>query len=376
MPITLSPKQQTAAAAAVTIVSAVIIICAVAAIFWLIAAFLLRFSNVFLPIAVGAVSAMVFSPYYKLFRDRLRLPTPIALLAVIASILIPVVAFGWFFGALLVDQVSESIETFPQWSKEIEREFSARAPRIKSFFETNPWGIQIADALREQQDEALESLKTIVVGALTAGLAVGRGFGTLVSWAILPIYFAFFLISTPKKGANVDKLLPFLKKDTRDDIVYLVQQFIDILVAFFRGQIIIAFLQGLMFAFGFWAVGLKYGFVIGLTLGFLNIIPYLGSIIGLAAALPLAYFQPEGGLVLLGLVLAVFVIVQNIEGYLLTPKIMGDRTGLHPMLIIVAIFFWGSALNGILGMILAIPLTAFMVVFFRLAKEKYIQELV
>jgi predicted PurR-regulated permease PerM len=72
----------------------------------------------------------------------------------------------------------------------------------------------------------------------------------------------------------------------------------------------------------------------------------------------------------------VFAIVQAIEAYLLTPKVMGDRTGLHPMVIIVAIFFWGSALGGITGMILAIPLTAFLVVFWRLAREKYVRELV
>jgi len=76
------------------------------------------------------------------------------------------------------------------------------------------------------------------------------------------------------------------------------------------------------------------------------------------------------------LVLAVFGLVQTIEGYLLTPRIMGDRTGLHPMVIIVAIFFWGTALSGVLGMILAIPLTAFLVVFWRLAREKYVGEIV
>ena len=116
--------------------------------------------------------------------------------------------------------------------------------------------------------------------------------------------------------------------------------------------------------------------VLGLLLGFLNIVPYLGNIIGLGIGIPLAYFQDEGGLLRLGLVLLVFVIVQCSEGYLLTPKIMGDRTGLHPMVIIVAIFFWGSALGGIAGMILAIPLTAFLVVFWRLAREHYIGELV
>ena len=92
--------------------------------------------------------------------------------------------------------------------------------------------------------------------------------------------------------------------------------------------------------------------------------------------LPLAWFQAGGGLGTLVGVLVVFAIVQLIEGYVLTPKIMGDRTGLHPVAIIVAVFFWGSALQGILGMILAIPLTAFLVVFWRLAREKYIGEIV
>ena len=74
--------------------------------------------------------------------------------------------------------------------------------------------------------------------------------------------------------------------------------------------------------------------------------------------------------------MVVFTAVQMIEGYVLTPRIMGERTGLHPLAIIIAIFFWGSALGGIAGMVLAIPLTAFLVVFWRLAKERYIGELV
>ncbi len=127
---------------------------------------------------------------------------------------------------------------------------------------------------------------------------------------------------------------------------------------------------------GFALVGLQHGFIIGLLLGFLNIIPYLGSMLGLAIALPLAFFQADGGPLRLGLVIGVFVIVQLIEGYYLTPKVMGERTGLHPLTIIVALFFWGTAFDGIAGMILAIPLTAFLVVFWRLVKTKYISEIV
>ena len=99
--------------------------------------------------------------------------------------------------------------------------------------------------------------------------------------------------------------------------------------------------------------------------------PYLGSITGLAVTLPLAFLQPGGGWRLVGLVLLVKIVVQAVEGWVLTPKIMGDRTGLHPVTIIVAIFFWGTAFDGVLGMLLAIPLTAFFVTAWRLAKQKY-----
>ena len=95
----------------------------------------------------------------------------------------------------------------------------------------------------------------------------------------------------------------------------------------------------------------------------LNIVPYLGTILGLVTVLPIAYFQPDGGIATMGFALGVFTVVQLFESYFLTPRIMGQSTGLHPLVIIIAIFFWGTALGGILGMILAIPLTAFFVVF-------------
>ena len=160
----------------------------------------------------------------------------------------------------------------------------------------------------------------------------------------------------------------------REDILFLLNEFIAIVVSFFRGQLLIGLIMGCLFALGFALVGLKFGLAIGLALGVLNIIPYLGTMIGLAVALPLAFFQPEGGWQLLGMVVAVQILVQNIEGWYLTPKIMGDRTGLHPVTIIVAIFFWGTAFGGVLGMLFAIPLTAFFVTLWRLLSKKYFSD--
>ena len=116
--------------------------------------------------------------------------------------------------------------------------------------------------------------------------------------------------------------------------------------------------------------------MLGLGLGILTIIPYLGTGIGFLAAVPLAWVQPDGGLLLAALTGGVLVVVQLIEGWVLTPRIMGDRTGLHWMAIIVAILFWGSALGGLTGTMLAIPLTAFLASAWRLLRDRYIVEVV
>jgi len=330
---------------------------------------------VFLPLAVGAVIALVFRPYYKWLNEEVRLSAPIALAIVFLSILLPVGAFLWFFGALILAQLSDLAAKFPEWWNNIDDFVRDRWPKVVEFMQTNPLGQRIRGVLMSHQEALFKGFQTVGGTALSVGAVFLHGIGTVLSWVVLPVYFGFFLTRETRK-VNTESLLPFLKAETRSDVVYLIKEFVNIIVAFFRGQLIIAFLQGVLFAVGFSLAGLRYGFVIGLGLGFLNIIPYLGSIVGLSIALPVAYFQEGGGWDTLLWVLAVFAVVQLIEGYALTPKIMGNRTGLHFMAIIVAVFFWGVALGGILGMILAIPLTAFLVSFWRLAKEKYIHELV
>jgi predicted PurR-regulated permease PerM len=370
----LTERQKTVIGTAVTVLSLVIILAAVGGLFWLVGTFFRRFSQVFLPLAVAGVAALVFQPYYDWLRSKAKLPTPLALTALFLSALVPLVAFSWFFGALVAGQISDMVKSFPEWWERVRTETVERWPQVVAFFETSPIGQRIRQTALGMQDELLHSMQYVSGKALSAGAGVVRALGTLAGWAVFPVYMAFFLMAKRRPAEALGNYLPFLRPETRKDVVFLVREFINIIVSFFRGQLIIAFLQGVLFAVGFSIAGLKFGLVLGLLLGFLNIIPYLGSIIGLSVTIPLAYFQQGGGLWTVVWVLVVFAVVQLIEGYVLTPKIMGDRTGLHPMAIIVAIFFWGSALGGILGMILAIPLTAFLVVFWRLAKERYIDE--
>ncbi len=376
MQLELSPRQQETIANALTVLAAAIIIAAVALLFWGLGAFVSRFSGVFLPLAVSGVAALVFKPYFEWIHTKLKMPRLLALVAVFLSVIIPLIAFGWFFGALIVEQVSDLIQRMPELWQQGMAWAKTAAPKVMDFLDRVPLLGDLSAAVETEKDTLVQGLRSIGTGALTAGVGIASWMGALVGWAVAPIYFAFFLLAKPSKNLGIAQFLPFLKESTRNDVNYLVHQFVDIIVAFFRGQIIIAALQGLLFAIGFSVAGLKFGFVIGLALGFLNLIPYLGNMVGLATALPLAFFQPDGGWLRLILVLIVVAVVQTIEGTLLTPKIMGDRTGLHPMVIIVAVLFWGTALSGVLGMILAIPLTAFLVVFWRLAREKYVSEVV
>ena len=375
--IVFSDRQRATVAAAVTVVSAFVVVCAVAALLWLIGAFFNRFSGVFLPLAVAGIIALILNPYFDWLVAR-KLPAPLALIAVFLAILIPIAGFGWFLGDIVVDQTSDLISKIPEWWKSGIEQLKERWPKIQTLSQRYGVEEKLSSAIEGKEGAVLSVLQFLGVKALSAGADVFGAIGKLFGWAVLPVYVAFFLLVDLRRQSRVwsDAALPFLKAETREDITYLVNEFVEIIVAFFRGQFVIALMQGILFAVGFQIVGLRYGLILGLLLGFLNVIPYLGSIVGLSVALPLALFQDGGGWGLLIWVIVVFTIVQMIEGYVLTPRIMGEQTGLHPMAIIVAIFFWGTALKGITGMILAIPLTAFFVVFWRLLNEKYIQELV
>lgn len=367
-----SDRQARTVTAAVTLLSLAVIVAAIGGLVWLLARFLDSFSGVLMPLAFAGIAAMVINPYFEWLRDRI--PAVLAVIVVFLTVLIPITAFLWFFGALIVGQVSDLFHHLPTaWSRFVEfgRE---RWPQVVAFFTDSAVGQQIRDAAEGQGDSVVQGVQMLGAHAIGFGSAIFRGAGAVLGWAVMPVYLVFFMLADAEKMGPLESYMPFLKAETRRDLAFLVNEFVRIVVSFFRGQLIVALLQGALFAIGFSLVGLKYGFVLGLVLGLLNIIPYLGSIVGLAISLPLAFFQGGGGLWLVGALLGVFTVVQMIEGYVLTPQIMGDRTGLHPVAIIVAVFFWGTALDGIMGMILAIPLTAFLVVFWRLAKERYVSE--
>ena len=356
-----------------TLLAGGVVIAAIVLFFVYSVRFLGAFDHIFLPLAVAGVIALVLEPWFDWLKNKANFPDPVAVAVVFLSLLLPIAGIIMFFGGVISVQLGELIEQLPSLWHRLIAWLQERRPELEHFFRENTLGKKISEAFDVPGGPLAEVVNYLLVSAISAGSGIASGIASLMSWAIAPVYLIFFLLMPTLRPESLSSSsFPFLKDETAKDIVYLLTEFVHLVVTFFRGQIIIALLQGILFAIGFSLAGLKYGAVLGLMLGFLNIVPYLGSMLGLAITLPTAWFQLGGGWALLIYVIVLFSIVQMIEGYILTPRIMGDRTGLHPLTIIIAIFFWGSALGGILGMILAIPLTAFLVVLWRLAREKYI----
>lgn len=372
----LSDKQRKAAAAAIAVLSVTVILSAAIGIFWIVVRFFAAYDHVFLPLAVAGVLALVIRPYFDWLRHKARLPTALALLVLFASLILPIAGTIYLFGALIANQTAELIGEIPRLWDRLVVYLEEHRPELQAWVRESPILRNARESLQSSAGPLAKLAGSLARGIISAGASLVSNVVSLFGWAVMPVYMAFFLLMPNVEQNTSGETLPFLKPKTRKDAVFLMREFVNLVVVFFRGQLLIALIQGMLFAVGFSIAGLHYGAVIGLILGFLNIIPYLGSMIGLAVVLPLAYFQEGGGAMLLVLVMTVFAVVQLIEGYVLTPRIMGERTGLHPMVIIVAIFFWGSALDGILGMILAIPLTAFLVVLWRLARDKYMFEVI
>ena len=131
--------------------------------------------------------------------------------------------------------------------------------------------------------------------------------------------------------------------------------------------------MGILFGLGFQLVaGLPYGMLLGLLLGLMNIVPYLGNIVGMPVIGALALFGDGGGGGKLGTVALIFLVVQSLDAYFITPRIIGNRTGLNAFVVIFSLFFWSSVIGGALGMVLAIPLSAFIAVFWQLLVREYL----
>jgi len=371
-PPLLSPAQRRLVGSALSFAAFVVIVALLGFVFVMLGRFIGHFSNVIWPIATAAILALILRPVVSVFQQRLRLPRLSAVILLYGLFVLVLTAVMLAFAPAVISQVIDFVAYLPvlwqntlKWGEQHFPDWLAIARRHLE----NPAIKGTLDTLAQQAQDFVAQLAPSLK---QAGAGIFGFFGFIASLAIIPVYLFFFLLSgndDPVK--KMPEHLGFLKAEHRNDVVFLLREFLGIIVAFFRGQILIGLIMGVLLAIGFSIGGLRFGLALGLLVGLLNIVPYLGSILGLSVVIPLALLQQGGGIGLVAVCLGVFIIVQLIEGWLLTPRIMGQQTGLHPVAIIFAVFFWGQAFGGILGMLLAVPLTAFFVTVWRLLRHKY-----
>ncbi|WP_309397589.1 AI-2E family transporter [Cerasicoccus maritimus] len=375
----LSPTQRNIVGAGLTVLAGVIVLGAIYGLFLLMRSFVNTFSDVLLPVALAAILATLLRPIVNFFETKLKLSRAKSIGLLFALVILAMAALASYAAPLIFKQSIELIDSAPTLASNVINYASENAPWLKDWIAEKTGGESIDVLIKNFVAEHSSSIKTAVEQTLktlgtAGGILIGL-FAKIAAYAVVPVYLFYLLDSQRDKWRDIESQLSFIDQKWRDDIMFLIKQFVDILVSFFRGQILIGMILSVLFAIGFGLSGLKFAILLGIMVGLGNIVPYLGTILGVGVVLPLAFFQTGGGWPTVGFCVLTFAVVQVVQDYVLTPKIMGDKTGMGPMLIIFSIFFWGTALGGILGMIMAIPLTAFFLVFWRLAREKYLPKL-
>ena len=235
------------------------------------------------------------------------------------------------------------------------------------------------DVMNRLSDEQFAQLKAAAaqhaeglsgkIGQVVASIWQGGAalLGVLSLLIITPVVAFYLLRDWPQFTAKVDGWLPLEQAQTIRTQLRAIDA---TLAGFMRGQLLTCVLLGLGYGIALSLVGLNFGFAIGLTAGLLSFIPYIGSVVGLGAALIVAFIQ-FGDMAQIGLVLLVFVVGQLLEGNVITPKLVGESVGLHPVWIMFAILAGGS-LMGFTGMLLAVPVAATLGVLLRFFISRYL----
>ncbi len=330
-------------------------------------------SDVLVPFALAVLLAYLLNPIVNAFESKtgrrgVAVGLTLAIFAVVIAVVVP----------LLVSLVYHEVA-------DVSRVFADRNVKEKILQELEPLTERIPhEEFRRQLQEfrdskdpeqlmqmALEAaevlMPTIQKWTQDAFGVVGSIFNAVLACTVLLVvllYLIFLLMDFNALQASWKDHLP---PRYRDAIVELLSEFSLAMSRYFRGQFLVAACCGVLFALGFWLVGLRLAIFLGLTIGLLNMVPYL-QVLGFVPALLLAglrAFEAETSLLwpVLG-VLGVFVVVQLIQDALLVPKIMGQATGLKPWVILLSICVWGKLL-GLLGLVLAIPLSCLGLAYYR-----------
>jgi predicted PurR-regulated permease PerM len=204
---------------------------------------------------------------------------------------------------------------------------------------------------------------------VSVGKSGGAVAAAVLSLFLVPILTFYLLRDWDTIMAHLSALVPSRQ---REMVLKLARDTDEVLGAFFRGQLLVMFALSVIYSVGLGLVGLKFAIAIGVVSGLVSFVPYLGFVFGIGLAALTVILEPNPLWQMIGVV-ATFTIAQLLEGSILTPQLVGDRIGLHPVLIIFAIVA-GGQLFGFFGILLALPAAAVLSVLVRFVYDRYLKE--
>ena len=321
-----------------------------------------RLSGVLLPFLVSFVIAYMLAPIVDFFQHKCRLKNRIVSVIVTLTL-----AIGLVVGAVaaLTPAINREMTTLSESAKEFAMNFNANKYLPDQLSE------ELTDFVSDMDFNAIlsnpdiqQTIKNLVP---KLGSWISSGLSTLAGLAVVFVcllYIIFLLIDYEKISKNWANYVP---ERYRHNIQTLMSDLDKHMNGYFRGQALIASIVGILFAIGFQIIGLPMGIAMGLIIGVFNLIPYMQAL-GIPPCILLGLIQSaETGrpVWVIGLcITAVFVIVQSIQDLVLTPKIMGNVTGMGPAMILLCLSIWGSLL-GIVGMIIALPITTLLISYYK-----------
>ena len=316
------------------------------------------------PFLIGALLAYLGDPLADGL-ERKKLSRTLAVVVVFAVMLIMGLLLLLILIPILQEQLSSLLARLPRivpWLQEV------GMPWISSTFNIDMENVDL-DVLKRTlagnwQD--IGNLLGLLLGKVThSGQLI---FAWLAYLVLVPVVTFYLLRDWDLMLANMQALLP---RKYEPVISKLSRECDGILAEFLRGQLMLMIALGLMYSIGLWLAGLEFALLVGMMSGLLSFVPYLGGIVGIGVAGILAFMQFHDIMNLIFVAL-VFGVGQAIEGMVLSPILVGDRIGLHPVAVIFAVMA-GGQLFGFFGVLLALPVAAIIVVLLRHARALYVE---
>lgn len=330
--------------------------------YWGIAAMILAvilwfLGNVLLPFVLGGAIAYCLDPVAdRLERMGFSRGASVGIITVAAIVIFVVLALAVV--PLFVNQMIQLFETAPQLFRDLQAFLTEKFPNL--MVEGNVVQdtlVSIGEAIRSKGGALAETALTSVSSLLNI----------IMLFLIVPVVAVYMLVDWDNMIAKIDELVPL---DHKEMIRALAREIDTVLAGFIRGMGSVMLILGTYYAVALWAVGLQFGLVVGVVAGVLTFIPYVGAIVGGGLAIGLAMFQFWGEWWWIVAVWAIFQSGQFIEGNIVTPRLVGDSVGLHPVWLLLALSVFG-ALFGFIGLLVAVPLAAALGVVVRFLNATY-----